>query len=694
MVKWVSADGYQSPFSGVLERAASSLWGDTLTPALKREQLLKAQRENAGAKNMMDLFRETGTAAAGRSRAGMGMGMGRRTMAPIPPPSTEPQDIASDAMIALGKAGTNDWLRYENQNATRNQALSPELVSALSFLPDMGLSARVFSGGQPGIDEGGPRVGSTRHDHGDAADMFFYKDGRQLDWSNPQDTPIFQDIVRRGREAGITGFGAGDGYMQPGSMHVGFGPEAVWGAGGSGANAPQWLTDAFGGQYMPPASPSGFDGDPNTTPGQYNPLNGAQFYSELAARAVEAGMDPGNAAELARMFAAGAFGAENQATTDAFVGAGGDYGDTYSGFSANQNRMERDSVRGDLTARRGQDVARDTALTKDENDIVNVVRDGRAIPVRKRDILPTDMTILSDAEQKAQTAAGMDLTDPQKLAYIGAEPKNPPQADSYVSRDGTIYRSVDGMTDAATGEPLPSDAMKTSVVSADRAAAGLDKINARNIEGEVIAGQKFKGTLDRARSVANAAGPTAFGIIGRARSVGQDVQSAIDAAGGSFGTDIKSAVQDTENEIRGLAANGDPVASNFLKFEYDPNLTALEMYARLLPYEAAMAIAGQEGRGLSDNDVKRFQAIVGDPLSFFGSQKAFLTTLDTIEKEVDARLGANRAVLGGGRDAAMPSGAAPETSPQMSGPQPGDIEDGYRFKGGDPADPSNWEPVQ
>lgn len=139
-----------------------------------------------------------------------------------------------------------EWLIYQNQGATRSQPLDPRLVNAMSFLPELGLQMEVFSGGQPGIGTSDARVGSTRHDHGGAADVFFYRGGGRLDWANPQHVPIFQDVVRRAKAAGVTGFGAGPGYMQPGSMHIGFGTPAVWGAGGKGANAPDWLRQAFG----------------------------------------------------------------------------------------------------------------------------------------------------------------------------------------------------------------------------------------------------------------------------------------------------------------------------------------------------------------------------------------------------------------------------------------------------------------
>ncbi len=153
----------------------------------------------------------------------------------------------------------------------------------------------VLSGGQPPKGSGKPRIGSTRHDHGNAADVRFYKDGRQLDWANEQDLPIFQEIVRKGKQAGITGFGAGPGYMGQGTMHIGFGSPKVWGAGGRGANAPDWLRAAYGdaamGQMVASASPSSPAGgaraaseiqQPSTVPGSFAPSGGSPSVSPFS----------------------------------------------------------------------------------------------------------------------------------------------------------------------------------------------------------------------------------------------------------------------------------------------------------------------------------------------------------------------------------------------------------------------------
>jgi hypothetical protein len=72
-------------------------------------------------------------------------------------------------------AGTG-ILSFANQGATRNQPIVDELQgniqTAVSTVFGDGYKAQVYSGGQPGIGSGGKRVGSTRHDHGNAADVY------------------------------------------------------------------------------------------------------------------------------------------------------------------------------------------------------------------------------------------------------------------------------------------------------------------------------------------------------------------------------------------------------------------------------------------------------------------------------------------------------------------------------------------
>ena len=164
-----------------------------------------------------------------------------------------------------------DYIRYANTGpgTVRSQPLSPELIQALSFLPELGLTFEVFSGGQPKKGTSTARVGEERHDDGHAADGFFYRDGERLSWENPAHMPLFERLVQRGRETGLTSFGAGPGYMQPGSMHLGVsGAPAVWGAGGKGANAPDWLRKAYG---LPPGNNAFAGGQTTPSGGPYGP---------------------------------------------------------------------------------------------------------------------------------------------------------------------------------------------------------------------------------------------------------------------------------------------------------------------------------------------------------------------------------------------------------------------------------------
>lgn len=152
-------------------------------------------------------------------------------------------DYGDEAQQATQRGDNSSYLTYNNKGQTRSLPANPQLETSISdVLSSMGLTGKVHSGGQN--DETG-RVGGPRHDHGNSVDMDFYKGDRKLSFKNKEDIPVFQEIVQRLKANGVTGFGAGEGYMTDGRMHVGYGSPAVWGADRSNATAAEWLKEAF-----------------------------------------------------------------------------------------------------------------------------------------------------------------------------------------------------------------------------------------------------------------------------------------------------------------------------------------------------------------------------------------------------------------------------------------------------------------
>lgn len=81
--------------------------------------------------------------------------------------------------------------------------------------------------------------------------------------------------------------------------------------------------------------------------------------------------------------------------------------------------------------------------------------------------------------------------------------------------------------------------------------------------------------------------------------------------------------------------------------------------------------------------------------------KAAVAALDTstTEEEFKRNLATFRAKVAGGKTRAQQAAARGRSvvggaAPQGSGPAVGAVENGYRFKGGDPSKPENWEPVR
>ena len=129
--------------------------------------------------------------------------------------------------------------------AVRRQPISGKLKKVLDYASaQAGVEVDIWSGGQPHKGSGGKRVGSTRHDGGNAADLDLYvtENGkrRKLSSKNGKDRVIIANFIKNAAAAGATGIGTGQGYMGDGRLHVGFGRAATWGGGMTGDYKHAW----------------------------------------------------------------------------------------------------------------------------------------------------------------------------------------------------------------------------------------------------------------------------------------------------------------------------------------------------------------------------------------------------------------------------------------------------------------------
>lgn len=87
---------------------------------------------------------------------------------------------------------------------------------------DSRIAIKIVSGGQNPLGVGGKRTGSTRHDHGNAADIVLVVDGKEVLPS--QDKALYARFFRNAAAAGFKGLG----HYEWG-IHIGGGAQAVWG---------------------------------------------------------------------------------------------------------------------------------------------------------------------------------------------------------------------------------------------------------------------------------------------------------------------------------------------------------------------------------------------------------------------------------------------------------------------------------
>jgi hypothetical protein len=213
----------------------------------------------------------------------------------------------------------------------------------------------------------------------------------------------------------------------------------------------------------------------------------------------------------------------------------------------------------------------------------------------------------------------LDPRTPVGAAFDVAKPDSGGMSLS-VGPDGTVQ-----MTQGGQGVGLPASTISNNLAAQDSIGSYLR-------------------TSKELRSVAMT-DPTLFGATGNVRRFLQSAAGQADMllqmAGKSDPNATKTADTVFESVLTDLSMAGvqDPSL-------YDPNLTDIDKLSILTAYQAAAAIAGQEGRGLSNEDFQKFRTIVGDPTAWGSSQQAFVAGLNRLDRLAMAELNARRARLG------------------------------------------------
>ena len=158
--------------------------------------------------------------------------------------------------------------------------------------------------------------------------------------------------------------------------------------------------------------------------------------------------------------------------------------------------------------------------------------------------------------------------------------------------------------------------------------------------------------------------------------------------------------QQQEAAIKQIEANRDKILMGAQIFRAakakNPNVPDEQLYASILPSLQQMGINTQGLPQPGDPQLPQYlQSImaIADGLAPAKESQdpSFIREADIlgIPREEAARLWKQR------QGTVMINGIPHMASPNIAqaGPQPGQVEDGYRFKGGNPADPNAWEPV-
>ena len=254
--------------------------------------------------------------------------------------------------------------------------------------------------------------------------------------------------------------------------------------------------------------------------------------------------------------------------------------------------------------------------------------------------------ILTDTNRKGtllgQNFDNLPALNPQQQEVLGARvsgDKAGTTRNYILPENGGVMLTYDSRTDV-NGNPLPTGGY-IGTVEGSAQDTGVTKPVRADEERATIANKKFQRLINMGMALTN--DPTLFGAQGKVRSLAQELDAGVSGVTAALGGDVEAARNELAQELSATGVD----ATRVLPELYNPNLPKVQTIWGLLLYQGAAALAGQDGRSVSDADIKTFRSIIGEPQGWFTSAEMMRSKLETALEIVGSMDNVSREVLGG-----------------------------------------------
>ena len=408
---------------------------------------------------------------------------------------------------------------------------------------------------------------------------------------------------------------------------------------------------------------------------------------------ISSGIDPNYLGRVGALGAATQFGARDPRTTNWSAGLG-EYGNTAEAFDLDLAENARQANQTDGTQRYNIDTDAATTLTTNaaDNDAAFARQNALPYTMLGPDGMPIVSTnagaiggraIVSDSEFKGTVAqnaygspegiAGLD-TPTQDYIGVGGGAETPRNYLTPTNERGTAVMRNGVLIDVVTGEPLPQGTQTfTSGVQAPNveglSPSAIGQTDRMQIELGLmnLLGTDLVGLVDGMDD-------RQFGAAGGILEVGRGLITTASNIVGLFGGEFNAGT--VREAVGARIAEPQPpgmeitITPDVFDLMFDPRGSELQTLAGLFIYQAASAIANQEGRGLSNDDVIRITKSIGSPYSWGMDRTTYAnklrTALQTARNRIDyvRRLRGEEAVdWEAGGDPATPAGTGATPAP-------------------------------